>query len=110
LNRLSILIAAALISGGAFAQSAAPASQPQTQATAGAFDFTEAEVRKVDRSAGKITLRHGEIKSLDMPAMTMVFTAAKPEMLDQVKTGDKVRFRATNQGGTYTVTEIQSVK
>jgi Cu/Ag efflux protein CusF len=69
-----------------------------------------AEVRKVDKAAGKITLRHGEVKSLDMPAMTMVFVASKPEMLDQVKVGDKVRFRATNQGGAYTVTEIQARK
>lgn len=112
----NLLLAAALLVGAsaAAAQTAAPtdhnAHHPQAQAGAGATDFAEGEVRKVDKAAGKITLRHGEIKALDMPAMTMVFVAAKPEMLEQVKQGDKVRFRATNQGGTYTVTEIQAIQ
>jgi len=54
-----------------------------------AADFTEAEVRKVDKPAAKLTLRHGEIKSLDMPAMTMVFGVKDPALLDAVKSGDK---------------------
>lgn len=67
---------------------------------------TEGEVRKIDRDAGKITLRHGPIAHLDMPAMTMVFRAQDPAMLDRVKEGDKVRFSADKIGGQMTVTKI----
>ena len=70
-------------------------------------DFAQGEVRKVDVSAGKITLKHGEIKNLDMPPMTMVFTAKDPAMLDKVKAGDKVLFSAEKQGGQYVVTAIE---
>jgi Cu(I)/Ag(I) efflux system periplasmic protein CusF len=70
-------------------------------------DFADGEVRKVDRSAGKITLKHGEIRSLDMPPMTMVFAVVDKSLLDKVKAGDKVRFRAASQDGRMTVTDIQ---
>jgi Cu(I)/Ag(I) efflux system periplasmic protein CusF len=70
----------------------------------------EGEVRKVDKEGKKITLKHGPIKNLDMPAMTMVFLAADPSLVDKVKVGDKVRFVATNPGGKLTVTDIQPVK
>lgn len=69
--------------------------------------LTEAEVRKVDEAAGKITLRHGAIRHLDMPPMTMVFQAADPALLGKVKAGDKVRFAARHEGGTYIVTAIE---
>ena len=72
--------------------------------------MTDGEVRKVDRDNQKITLKHGEIKNLDMPAMTMVFTVKNPAMLDQVKVGDKVQFHAENEAGKFTVTEIRPVK
>jgi Cu(I)/Ag(I) efflux system periplasmic protein CusF len=73
-------------------------------------DMTDAEVRKVDMDAAKITLKHGEIKSLDMPPMTMVFIVKDKAMLSTVKAGDKVRFRAINDAGKFTVTEIQPVR
>ena len=73
-------------------------------------DFAEGEIRKVDKEAGKITLRHGEIKSLDMPPMTMVFVVKDPAQLAGLKAGDKVRFKAANEAGKYTVTDIQPVK
>ena len=66
----------------------------------------EGEVRKIDKAQAKITLKHGEIKNLDMPPMTMVFRVADPKMLDSVTVGDKVRFAAEKQGGNYTVTAI----
>lgn len=69
--------------------------------------FSEGEVRKVDKSAGKVTLKHGEIRNLDMPPMTMVFTAKDPALLDKVKVGDKVKFTADKDGGTYIVTAIE---
>jgi len=89
-----------------FAQPAQPAPASQAADVA----YADGEVRKVDKSAGKITLKHGEIKSLDMPPMTMVFVVKDPAMLDQVKAGDKIRFAATNQDGKFTVTEIQAPK
>lgn len=67
----------------------------------------EGEVRKIDKPQGRITLKHGEIKNLDMPPMTMVFRVRDPAMLEQVAVGDKVRFDAEKVGGQYTVTAIR---
>lgn len=72
-----------------------------------AQDATDAEVRKVDKAASKVTLKHGEIKNLDMPPMTMVFVVRDKAALDTLKPGDKVKFKAVKDGGTYTVTEIR---
>jgi Cu(I)/Ag(I) efflux system protein CusF len=73
-------------------------------------ELTEGEIRKVDQENKKITIRHGELKSLDMPAMTMIFRVKDPAMLDQVKAGDKVKFRADKINGVFTVMEIEVVK
>jgi Cu/Ag efflux protein CusF len=67
----------------------------------------DAEVRKVDKSAGKITLKHGEIKNLDMPPMTMVFRVKDKAWLDQVVAGDKVKFDAEKLDGQYVVTALK---
>ena len=67
----------------------------------------EGEVRKIDKAQGKITLKHGEIKSLDMPPMTMVFRVSEARMLDSVAVGDKVRFDARKVDGQYTVTALR---
>lgn len=69
--------------------------------------MADAEVRKVDKEAKKITLKHGPIPHLDMPGMTMVFQVADPAMLDQVKAGDKVKFSADKVGSGYAVTKIE---
>jgi Cu(I)/Ag(I) efflux system protein CusF len=84
-------------------------------ALAGAAAFaqgtpSEGEVRKVDKGAKKITLKHGEIKNLDMPPMSMVFQVRDPAMLDRVKAGDKVRFTADKVDGAYTLTSIELAK
>lgn len=71
---------------------------------------TDGEVRKIDKAAGKITIKHGEIKNLDMPPMQMVFRAQPPALLDKVQVGDKVRFHAEKVGGTYTITAIEPQK
>lgn len=71
---------------------------------------TEGEVRKVDTAQRKITLKHGEIKNLDMPPMSMVFSVRDPALLAKVKPGDKVRFAADKIDGTYTVTAIEPVR
>jgi Cu(I)/Ag(I) efflux system periplasmic protein CusF len=85
-------------------------NKPTTPGAVSAADMTDAEIRKIDLEAGKITLKHAEIKSLDMPAMTMVFVVKDKALIDKLKTGDKVKFKAVNQAGKYTVTEIQPAK
>jgi Cu(I)/Ag(I) efflux system periplasmic protein CusF len=66
----------------------------------------DGEVKKIDKATGRITLKHGDIKHLDMPPMTMVFRVSDPKMLDGVAVGDKVRFAADKVGGNYTVTAL----
>ena len=77
---------------------------------ANASEPSEGEVRKVDQAGKKITLKHGPLKNLDMPPMTMVFNVADPALLGKVKVGDKVRFVAANPGGKLTITEIETIK
>ena len=72
--------------------------------------MTDGEIRKVDMESKKITIKHGEIKNLDMPGMTMVFQVKDPAMLDKVKAGDKVRFKAEKAGGAIVVTDIEQSK
>jgi Cu(I)/Ag(I) efflux system protein CusF len=72
-------------------------------------ETSDGEVRKVDKAQGKVTIKHGEIKNLDMPPMTMVFMVKDKAALDTLKVGDRVKFVAGKEGGTYTVTEIQVV-
>ena len=90
---LSTLIAT-LVTSAAFAQAGLPAS--------------EAEVRKVDKEAGKIALKHGEIKNLDMPPMSMVFQVRQPAQLDALQVGQKVRFQAVQDKGAYWVLKIEA--
>jgi len=69
-------------------------------------DLVKGEVVKIDKGAGKVTLKHGPIKKLDMDAMTMVFRVADPAMLDKIKDGDKVEFEADRVNGAITITKI----
>jgi Cu(I)/Ag(I) efflux system protein CusF len=98
-----LLVALAPAAGHAMSRIKVAQAAPST-------GMIDGEVRKVDRDARKITLRHGEIKQLDMPAMTMVFPVKEPTMLDKVKVGDKVKFKAEIVGGKLTVTVIEAVK
>ena len=86
--------------GGASEKAASPADG----------GFVEGEVRKVDKPAGKITIKHGPLPNLDMPPMTMVFRAKDAALLDQVKAGDVIRFKAEKIDGAFTVTEYQAAK
>ena len=88
----------------------------QVAVPSGTMQYTEAdqvmsegEVRKIDKEAKKITLKHGEIKNLGMPSMTMVFQVKDPSALDTVKIGEKVRFHAENVNGALVVTQIEPV-
>ena len=87
--------------------SPAPAVQ---LAQAAALPQVEALVRTVDKSAKKITLKHGDIPNLDMGPMTMVFQVQDTALLDKVKAGDTVRFTADKIKGAYTVLSIEPVK
>ncbi len=69
-------------------------------------ELSEGEIRKIDQAAGKITIAHGEIKSIDMPPMTMVFTVKNPALFDALKKGDKVRFAVVREDGKFVLTEI----
>lgn len=73
-----------------------------------ALPVTQAEVRKVDMDAKKITLKHGEIKNLEMPAMSMVFQVKDPALLQKVKAGDKVKFTADKINGAFTVISMEA--
>jgi Cu(I)/Ag(I) efflux system periplasmic protein CusF len=74
--------------------------------TAALADDTDGEVRKIDKAQSKITLKHGEIRNLDMPPMTMVFRIKEPKQLDALAVGDKVKFAAEKIDGNYVVTQI----
>jgi Cu/Ag efflux protein CusF len=89
-NLLAALLAAVLVASPALADG----------------DMVKGEVVKVDKAAGKVTLKHGPIKKLDMDSMTMVFRVADPAMLDKMKAGDKIEFEADRVNGAITVTKL----
>ena len=91
-------------SGLLFAQTSSHMSGHHT------IDMVDGEVQMVDKQARNITLRHGEIRNVQMPAMTMVFGVKDSVLLDKVKKGDKVKFKVEALGGTPMVTLIEVVK
>jgi Cu/Ag efflux protein CusF len=104
-----LLVALALAAApAAFAQGTDHSGHGAKAASSAAM--ADGEVRKVDKEAAKITLKHGELKALDMPPMTMVFQVKDKSMLNKVKAGDKVRFAAEKIGGQLTVTLIEPMR
>jgi Cu(I)/Ag(I) efflux system protein CusF len=97
---------------GAFAQGVVGAGKAGDilVAQAATGEMADGEVRKVDKENKKLTLKHGEIKSLEMPPMTMVFRVKDAAMLDKLQAGDKVKFKAENIGGALTVTALEPAK
>lgn len=95
-----VLSAAAWLPSTVLAQTAAPAAA----AAPAMADAAQAEVRKVDKDAKKVTLKHGPIKNLDMPSMTMVFQVKDAALLDKIAVGDKIMFTAEQQQGAYVMT------
>ena len=106
---LAFLLAAAAVPG--ISQTTDHNAHHPVAATANeaaeALPFAEAEVRRIDTVANKVSLKHGEIKNLDMPPMTMVFQVSDPALLGKIKVGDKVRFTATQVNGAYTVMSLE---
>jgi Cu(I)/Ag(I) efflux system periplasmic protein CusF len=102
-----------LISASTTTTAAPPAAPTGESATSGGMEkspMTEGEIKKVDKDSGKVTIKHGEIKSLDMPPMTMVFRMKDAAMLDKIKVGDKINFSAEKVNGNFTVTEVETAK
>ncbi len=104
---VGLLLSSALTAQAASHAMAAPVAPVAAASTA---PMTNGEVRKVDKENKKITLKHGEIKNLDMPPMTMVFKVKDAAMLDKLQAGDKVMFSVEKLDGSYTVTGIEAVK
>ena len=102
----SAIAAGSLLPVGSFAQATAEHDHNHASASATA-PLTEGEVRKVDLESAKVTIKHGEIKNLDMPAMTMVFQVRNPATLPPLKVGDQVRFRAEKVNGAYVASDIE---
>ena len=116
-NFKTLLVLTAMLVGASSAYATSHGSAPMMKddakkemPMAASSDMAEGEIRKVDMDTKKITIKHGEIKNLDMPGMTMVFQVKDPAMLEKVKAGDKVRFKAEKAGGAMVVTDIQSAK
>ena len=115
-KQVAVALVASFIATGTFdvasAQSTPPDSTMQGMPlpASPSKDFADGEVRKIDKDARKITLKHGAIPNLEMPGMTMVFQVKEPGMLDTVKVGDKVRFQAQKIGGAMVVTDLQAAK
>lgn len=119
MNTLKNLVMAALVASATLASTgllAQPAMDMSGMKDKGmamdmkGMEMSSGEVRKIDKDAQKITLKHGEIKSMDMPGMTMVFKVQDPSLLDNLKVGDKVKFNAEKRDGAIVVTAIETVK
>jgi Cu/Ag efflux protein CusF len=72
-----------------------------------AAEYTKGVVKKVDEKASKVTIRHEELKNLDMPAMTMVFAVPDKSTLGKLKQGEQIEFVAERVKGKLTVTEVK---
>ena len=104
---ISFMLAYVLAAPAVAQQKAEEHTAHHPTAAASAAEMTEGEIRKVDKDAKKLTIKHGEIKSLDMPPMTMVFQVKDAAMLDKLKAGDKIRFVAEKSATGYVVTDVQ---
>ena len=90
-----------LLLSAALALSQASYAQEKTE------EMSNGEIRKIDKDTKKITIKHGEIKNLDMPGMTMVFQVKDPVLLEKIKPGVKIKFSAERSGTALVVTDIK---
>jgi Cu(I)/Ag(I) efflux system protein CusF len=104
---ISIVLASTLTVPAMAQQKAEDHTAHHPAAAASAAEMAEGEIRKIDKDAKKVTIKHGEIKSLDMPPMTMVFQFKDGAMLDKLKPGDKIRFVAEQSASGFMVTDIR---
>ena len=96
---------------GGTASAGSSADKTPVAATASADAvMTAGEITRVDTRSGKLTIRHEDIKNLEMPAMTMIFALKDAAQAVQFNPGDKVRFHVQDDGGTLTITRIERAK
>ena len=107
---LAMLIATSGFTSVTSAAAQIAAMAPMASASAGQSSMSEGEIKNIDKDAGKLTIKHGELKNLGMPGMTMVFRVKDPAMLGQVKVDDKIHFVADKVGGALTVTRLEVAK
>ncbi|MDN4591775.1 hypothetical protein DBA29_25150 [Xenophilus aerolatus] len=110
-NTLAALIAtAAFLTASSFAQAqpASSATAPASASASAGTELAEGEIRKIDKDNQKLTIKHGPLKNLDMPSMTMVFQVQEPAMLEKVQVGDKVQFIADKVDGKFTVMRLEA--
>jgi Cu/Ag efflux protein CusF len=111
MKHLSILLSTALSFGAIIA---APAASAQAHQAAGVQSEpvrkSSGEIVKVDKDAAKVTIKHGPLLNLKMPAMTMTFKVKNAAMLEQIKAGDKVEFVAEKVNGVIIITELEAAK
>lgn len=112
----SLALTAALIVTGTWITSATAQTSvdqikvPTGQSGATTKDMSDGEVRKIDKDSKKVTLKHGAIKNLDMPGMTMVFQVKDASLLDKLEVGSRVKFSAESRDGAIVVTALEAVK
>ena len=113
MKRTAILISSLFVAssvGPVFANAEHHPTTERAAETQAAQTLSEGEVRKIDKEAGKLTIKHGPLLNLDMPAMTMVFRVRDPAMLDEVKVGDAIHFKAEQVDGNLTVTRLEPAR
>lgn len=111
--RLIVLVTGAcLLTAPAWAQhsSHGATKAPAGTASAAAAEMADGEVRRVDLAKGSILLKHGEIRSINMGAMTMAFRLQDPKLADGLKPGDKIRFAVVQKGDDLIVTRIERAR
>ena len=99
INALAATTFALMLSPAVFAQAPLSTNAANTAASKG-------EVKKIDQENGKLTIKHGELKDINMPAMTMVFDVSDKAALAKLKAGDKITFVANNANGQLTATNV----
>jgi Cu(I)/Ag(I) efflux system periplasmic protein CusF len=109
-SQLVASIALAFLASHSVAQTPAPTQAAAPMVKEAAKELADAEVRKVDRDAKKVTLKHGPIKSLDMPSMTMVFQVRDEKLFDKLVAGEKIKFTAEQLQGAYVVTGVEKLE
>ena len=112
LKSIPVVMAAVLIaiSQGAVAGGPAVEHTPSSATSERAVSLTDGEIKKVDRDAGRVTIKHGPLENLEMPGMTMVFGVTDVSVLQSLKAGDKVKFAAGKVDGRIVVTELNVQK
>ncbi|MEI7611853.1 MAG: copper-binding protein [Betaproteobacteria bacterium] len=113
MNHVRKMIISTFVGLSFFAAFSATAHESHGNHQAGALQSTadggwaDGIVKKVDKAAGKVTVAHGPLSNLNMPAMTMVFRVKDAAWIDRMQTGGKIRFVAEVVNGTYTIVQLE---